>query len=288
METAMKREVVFSGHQPNFLPYMGFFYKMFRSDVFVLDDDVQYSSKAWHNTNFIKVNGEKHRITVPVSYDYGAAINRVKIDYSREWSRKLLETVKDSYDKGFTQSSRSGELISYPSRFLMVGNMNACACGGLGDEDAICSCTAQKLANHWGHVGRQLIERFDIRLPVSTPKDILTRMGNPVQTDASFTEKVSLSAERQKHRYKDIENVDFNGQIHYSTTALSRLTTEIDLFCKMGFGDNLNSRSQISLISLARTIADYDDRPDVSEEDFSNAQELRRYALGDYYWRSLR
>lgn len=99
METAMKREVVFSGHQPNFLPYMGFFYKMFRSDVFVLDDDVQYSSKAWHNTNFIKVNGEKHRITVPVSYDYGAAINRVKIDYSREWSRKLLETVKMNYGK---------------------------------------------------------------------------------------------------------------------------------------------------------------------------------------------
>jgi magnesium chelatase family protein len=217
-----------------------------------------------------------------------AHLGTLVLDEINKYPPKLLETVKDSYDKGFTQSSRSGELISYPSRFLMVGNMNACACGGLGDEDSICSCTAQKLANHWGHVGRQLIERFDIRLPVSTPKAILTRMGNPIQADAFFTEKVSLSAERQKHRYKEIENVDFNGQIHYSTTALSRLTAEIDLFCKMGLGSNLNSRSQISLIALARTIADYDDRPDVSEEDFSNAQELRRYALGDYYWRSLR
>ena len=217
-----------------------------------------------------------------------AHLGTLVLDEINKYPPKLLETVKDSYDKGFTQSSRSGELISYPSRFLMVGNMNACACGGLGDEDSICSCTAQKLANHWGHVGRQLIERFDIRLPVSTPKAILTRMGNPIQADAFFTEKVSLSAERQKHRYKGIENVDFNGQIHYSTTALSRLTAEIDLFCKMGLGSNLNSRSQISLIALARTIADYDDRPDVSEEDFSNAQEFRRYALGDYYWRSLR
>ena len=82
--------------------------------------------------------------------------------------------------------------------------------------------------------------------------------------------------------------VDYNGQVHYCTTALARLTAEIDLFCKMGLGDNLNSRSQISFIALARTIADYDDRPKVTEEDFLQAKELRRYALGDYYWRTLR
>ena len=210
------------------------------------------------------------------------------LDEINKYPPKLLETVKDSYDKGFTQSSRSGEVISYPSRFLMVGNMNACACGGLGDPDAICTCTAQKLTNHWAHVGRQVIERFDIRLPVTTPKDILSCMGKPSQTDAYYQGKVRQSAERQCHRYKEIEGVDFNGQVHYSTTALSRLTAEIDLFCKMGLGDSLNSRSQISLIALARTIADYDDRPQVTEDDFLKAKSLRRYGLGDYYWRSLK
>ena len=166
--------------------------------------------------------------------------------------------------------------------------MNACACGGLGDPDAVCTCTAQKLTNHWAHVGRQVLERFDIRLPVSTPKDILSQMGKPSQDDDYYLQKVRSSAERQKHRYKGIESVDFNGQVHYSTKALARLTSEIDLFCKTGFGDNLNSRSQISFIALARTIADYDDRPKVTEEDFLQARELRRYALGDYYWRSIR
>ena len=47
---------VFSGHQPNFIPYMGFFYKIFQSDVFVLDDDVQYSRSGLHNANFLNVN----------------------------------------------------------------------------------------------------------------------------------------------------------------------------------------------------------------------------------------
>ena len=210
------------------------------------------------------------------------------LDEVDKFPPKLLETVKDSYDKGFTQSSRSGEVIYYPSRFVMVANMNVCSCGGLGDPDAICTCTAQKLQNHWAHVGRQLLERFDIRLPIKSQTDLLSKMSTPKKTDAYYLENVRISADRQHHRYNSIENVDYNGQVHYSTTALSRLTAEIDLFCKLGYGGSMNSRAQISLIALARTIADYNDSDKVTEEHFYQAMELRRYVLGDYYWRSLR
>lgn len=90
---------VFSGHQPNFLPYMGVFYKMYCSDVFVLDDDVQYSTDGLHNSNFIKVNGTKHRLTVPVCVDYGDPINKVEISYDRNWVDKALKTIRFAYPK---------------------------------------------------------------------------------------------------------------------------------------------------------------------------------------------
>lgn len=90
---------VFSGHQPNFLPYMGVFYKMYRSDVFVLDDDVQYSTDGLHNANFIKVNGTKHRLTIPVRVDYGDPINKVEISYDRNWVDKALKTLRFAYPK---------------------------------------------------------------------------------------------------------------------------------------------------------------------------------------------
>lgn len=90
---------VFSGHQPNLLPYMGVFYKIFQSDVFVLDDDVQYSSKGLHNANFLKVNGSKYKFTVPVTYEYGDNINEVKISYSKNWDETLMKTLKNSYSK---------------------------------------------------------------------------------------------------------------------------------------------------------------------------------------------
>ena len=110
---------------------------------------------------------------------------------------------------------------------------------------------------------------------------------SPPKTDASYLEKVAAAVDRQRVRYKYIENVDYNGQIHYSTSALLILRDEITLYTKLG-NRNLSSREQIGTIALARSIADYDDRPDVIEDDFAKAMELRRYGLGDYYWRSLK
>lgn len=90
---------IFSGHQPNFLPYMGFFYKLYKSDVFVLDDDVQYSRTEMQNYNYIKVQNERHKLTIPVKHVFGQKINEVKIAYDRKWSTKMLKTVENSYRK---------------------------------------------------------------------------------------------------------------------------------------------------------------------------------------------
>jgi len=166
--------------------------------------------------------------------------------------------------------------------------MNACPCGALGDPEAVCTCTAQKLTNHWNRIGRQLLERFDIRLPISSQKDMLSLIGGPHKDDSYYLDKVAMAVDRQRDRYRYIENVEYNGQIHYSTSALLKLNVEISLFNRMESREILSSRSQIGTIALARTIADYDGRADVGEDDFLRAEELRRYGLGDYYWRSLR
>ena len=216
-----------------------------------------------------------------------AHMGTLVLDEINKYTPKLLETVKDTYDKGYTQSTRSGEVLTYPARFLLIANLNACSCGNLGDPEAICTCTAQKLSAHWARLGRQLIERFDIRLPIRPQKDMLSMISSLPKTDASYLEKVAAAVDRQRVRYKYIENVDYNGQIHYSTSALLILRDEITLYTKLG-NRNLSSREQIGTIALARSIADYDGRPDVTEDDFAKAMELRRYGLGDYYWRSLK
>lgn len=46
-----------SAHQPNFLPYLGFFDKMKNSDVFVIRDEVQFTERDWHHRNKIRIEG---------------------------------------------------------------------------------------------------------------------------------------------------------------------------------------------------------------------------------------
>lgn len=100
--------IIFSGHQPNFLPYMGFFYKIFKSDIFVFDDDVQYTNKEYanndgvrigHNSNAVIVGEVKGKIIVPVSYRFGDKINEVRISYASNWKDKMLKTIRHNYNK---------------------------------------------------------------------------------------------------------------------------------------------------------------------------------------------
>lgn len=209
------------------------------------------------------------------------------LDEINKYTPKLLESVRDTYDKGYTQSSRSGELVTYPARFTMIANMNPCQCGNMGSENAICTCTAQKIQSHWNHIGRTLIERFDIRLPIREQKDMLSLIEDKPKPDSYYLNKTESSSERQRARYKNIEDVSFNGEVHFNTQALLLLRPEIRVFNKLSPLCAENSRSQIALITLARSIADYDDRPDVTEEDFAKAIELHKYGTGDYYWRTL-
>lgn len=91
-----------AGHQPNFCPYGGFFAKMSAVDVFVIVDNVQYVKKEYHNRNKIKLNnGQSSWLSIPVKNKnhYQQKINEAEIDYSYDWTKKLLKTIELSYKK---------------------------------------------------------------------------------------------------------------------------------------------------------------------------------------------
>ena len=87
--------------QPGYLPWPGFFEQMHRSDVFVLYDDVPYDRQGWRNRNRVKTANGIAWLTVPVlsSFDEQPPILDVRIDNRRNWRRKHLETLRQSYGK---------------------------------------------------------------------------------------------------------------------------------------------------------------------------------------------
>lgn len=86
-------------HQPQYMPWPGYFNKILHSDIFVLLDDVQYKKNEWQNRNRIKSSSGELWLTVPVYYSFGQKINEIKIDTKILWQKDHLKTIELNYKK---------------------------------------------------------------------------------------------------------------------------------------------------------------------------------------------
>jgi WbqC-like protein len=86
-----------AAHQPQYLPWLGYFDKMDRVDLFVLLDDVQYKKNEWQNRNRIRTAEGWQWLTVPVHYRFPMTIAEVAIDEASAWRRKHREALRIQY-----------------------------------------------------------------------------------------------------------------------------------------------------------------------------------------------
>lgn len=85
--------------QPGYLPWLGFFEQLHRSDVFVIYDDVQYDKNSWRNRNRIKTPNSVGWLTVPVHGKTTIKVLEVAIDNNQNWRQKHIKALKNNYSK---------------------------------------------------------------------------------------------------------------------------------------------------------------------------------------------
>lgn len=86
-------------HQPDYIPWLGFYYKVAHSDLFVYLDDAQFSNEAAHNYNVIKTPQGEFRLKIPVAQKLGDKINEVRTKDELKWKQKHLKTLEMNYKK---------------------------------------------------------------------------------------------------------------------------------------------------------------------------------------------
>lgn len=88
-------------HQPNYIPWIGYFYKILKSDKFVILDDVQYIKNSFINRNRIKTPQGAAWLTLPVYFkgNFGDNINEIKLKNELGWKDKHLKTIEMNYKK---------------------------------------------------------------------------------------------------------------------------------------------------------------------------------------------
>lgn len=207
------------------------------------------------------------------------------LDELNVYNSKTLDVVRTFMDNKTTINKSAED-------FIVVANMNTCPCGALGSNHSLCTCTAKKIENYWSKIGRPIIERFDIRLPIqetNTMSNLTSRLES--KPDTYYIDKILLSRQRQQARYKYIEEVSYNSQAISSIKALQELKDELTIFENFAQTGTYNipqdTRGSLGTILLARSIADYEDRPKLVTDDIIKAVGLRKFGLGDYFWRTI-
>lgn len=84
-------------HQPQYLPYLGFFHKLCQGDIFVVMDNVEFLRRGLQHRNKIKTHQGEQWLTVPVRHRQKQLIQEVEIEVDRPWSRKHWQTLKTNY-----------------------------------------------------------------------------------------------------------------------------------------------------------------------------------------------
>jgi len=94
--------MIVAGHQPNYLPWLGFFDKLRRADAFIIEDNIQFERQGFTNRNRVMTADSVRWLTVPIEHAHKPLlINEVKIANYAEpsWERKHWLTLKHSYCK---------------------------------------------------------------------------------------------------------------------------------------------------------------------------------------------
>lgn len=176
------------------------------------------------------------------------------LDELPEFSRHVLEVLREPMETGWITISRAGRQADFPARFQLVAAMNPCPCGYQGDPRGDCRCSAERVVNYRGKISGPLLDRIDIQLPVRRlAKEALRPNGDVVEGSATVLERVSAARQRQQTRAGTC-NARLEGNLLEGTCGLTRegwtlLERAMDRFA-------LSARAHQRIRRVARTIAD--------------------------------
>lgn len=89
--------------QPSYIPWRGYFHQIFKSDVFVFYDDVQYDKNGWRNRNQIKTSQGLQWLTIPVhtkgTVSEKIPINKIEISWDKSWNESHWKAIQFAYRK---------------------------------------------------------------------------------------------------------------------------------------------------------------------------------------------
>ncbi len=198
------------------------------------------------------------------------------LDELPEFSRNVLENLRQPLEDGMVTISRASGSLTFPSRFMLIAAANPCPCGYFGDGQHTCQCTPPKIQSYMAKLSGPLLDRIDIHVEV--PSVSFDELHSPPtgETSAFIRNRVRQARETQRARFSETRlfcNAHMNPKDIKSFCPMDEMTRDMLRSGLERLG--LSARAYDRVIKVARTIADLVQSEDIRPEHVCEAVQYR-------------
>lgn len=223
--------------------------------------------------------------TTPQPGEVSLAHNGVLFcDELPEFSRSVLEVLRQPLEDRNINISRVKYSVNYPCSFMFVASMNPCPCGYYNHPTKACVCTPGQIHRYLHKISGPLLDRIDLQIEI-TPLSFedLTRTA-PGESSAVIRERVIRARHIQEQRYADCKGVHCNAQMN---SRLLREYAELDeksteMLRNAMTRLQLSARAYDRILRVARTIADLDGQEHIALPHLAEAIGYRNLDRGNW------
>lgn len=198
------------------------------------------------------------------------------LDELPEFSRAVLESLRQPLEDGTVTVSRISGICKFPAKFILLAAKNPCPCGYHDDERHPCQCSPAQIIKYQKKISGPLLDRIDLHVEV--PAVDIEQLEDKTAGESSkmVRERVEKCRDRQLQRFESegiFTNSEIKGEMvekycQMEEDAKSKLRDVCNYY-------NLSARSYHRLIKVSRTIADLEGADIIAKEHVARAAQFR-------------
>lgn len=199
------------------------------------------------------------------------------LDELPEFSRSVLEVLRQPMEDGVVTLSRARSSLSYPARLVLVAAMNPCPCGHHGDGTDRCTCDPTAIGRYRNRISGPLMDRIDLRVELPSVEPEALEAAGEGESSGTVRRRVIRARKAQCRRLAGAPGVFCNAQMdvrlvrrHCIPDADGRrvLRRAVDRMA-------LSARGYHRILRVARTVADLEGSATVGREHIAEALHYR-------------
>lgn len=218
--------------------------------------------------------------TVPKPGEISLAHNGVLfLDELPEFSKHVLETLRQPLEDGQVTISRANQSLTFPADLMLVCSLNSCPCGYYGDKNNRCTCSPTQIQRYLNKLSGPLLDRIDICVDVpALPFNELQEDPN-AEKSTTIKGRVNICRQIQRDRFRG-EKATIHSNAQMSSAQIEKYCVLDDAskqLLEKGMEKlGLSARGYHRILKIARTIADMDGCDKIETKHVAESIQYRR------------